>query len=80
MRSWFRWVDDDGKFRPEQLYNESTFTDDSNPCVLKPNAFKHLDLVLSICAAQSIYVITDMRTAQGDTAVRISISLDSGNT
>ncbi|KAF8882277.1 endoglucanase family 5 glycoside hydrolase [Infundibulicybe gibba] len=41
------------------------FEDDMNPRVLRPDAFKHLDRVISICSAHSIYTIIDMHTAPG---------------
>ncbi|TFK68907.1 glycoside hydrolase family 5 protein [Pluteus cervinus] len=41
------------------------FMDDMNPGVLKPDAFKHLDRVISICAEHSIYTVIDMHTAPG---------------
>ncbi|KAI0076678.1 glycoside hydrolase [Panus rudis PR-1116 ss-1] len=41
------------------------FEDDLNPRVLKPSGFKHLDRVVSLCAAQGIYTILDMHTAPG---------------
>jgi aryl-phospho-beta-D-glucosidase BglC (GH1 family) len=40
-------------------------TDDLNPRVLKPDAFKHLDRAVSLCAKYSIYTVIDMHTAQG---------------
>ena len=36
-----------------------------NPRVLLPDCFKHLDRVVSLCAAQGIYTILDMHTAPG---------------
>jgi hypothetical protein len=36
-----------------------------NPRVLKPNAFKHLDRVISTCAKYNIYTVIDMHTAPG---------------
>lgn len=40
-------------------------TDDLNPGILKPDAFKHLDRAISVCASQGIYTIIDMHTAPG---------------
>lgn len=36
-----------------------------NPRVLKTDGFKHLDRVISICAAHGIYTILDLHTAPG---------------
>jgi len=36
-----------------------------NPRVLKPNAFKHLDRAIALCAKYSIYSVIDMHTAPG---------------
>lgn len=45
--------------------NYRHFEDDMNPRTLRPNCFKHLDRVVSLCAAQGIYTILDMHTAPG---------------
>ncbi|KAF9466717.1 glycoside hydrolase family 5 protein [Collybia nuda] len=45
--------------------NYRHFEDDLNPRVLKKDAYKHLDRVINICAAQSIYTVIDMHTAPG---------------
>jgi len=39
--------------------------DDMNPRVLKPDAFKQLDRVISLCAEKSIYTVIDMHSAPG---------------
>ena len=36
-----------------------------NPRVMKPDAFKHLDRAISLCAQYSIYTVIDMHTAPG---------------
>ncbi|EAU88936.2 endoglucanase family 5 glycoside hydrolase [Coprinopsis cinerea okayama7 len=41
------------------------FEDDMNPRVLKPDAFKHLDRAISLCAKHSIYTVIDVHTAPG---------------
>ncbi|KAF5350113.1 hypothetical protein D9756_009212 [Leucocoprinus leucothites] len=45
--------------------NYRHFEDDAKPRVLKSNAFAHLDRVISICAAHSIYTVIDMHSAPG---------------
>ncbi|EJD34486.1 glycoside hydrolase [Auricularia subglabra TFB-10046 SS5] len=46
-------------------FNYRHFEDDLNPRVLKPEGFKHLDRVISLCAQQGIYTILDLHTAPG---------------
>lgn len=46
-------------------FNYRHFEDDMNPRVLKPQGFKHLDRVISICAQHGIYTILDLHTAPG---------------
>ncbi|KAG7085848.1 hypothetical protein E1B28_003384 [Marasmius oreades] len=45
--------------------NYKHFEDDMNPRVLKNDAFKHLDRVVSLCADQGIYTIIDLHAAPG---------------
>ncbi|KAF5381837.1 hypothetical protein D9757_008352 [Collybiopsis confluens] len=45
--------------------NYHHFEDDMNPRVLKEDAFKHLDRVISLCANEKIYTIIDLHSAQG---------------
>ncbi|KAK7460661.1 Endo-1,4-beta-xylanase 5 [Stygiomarasmius scandens] len=45
--------------------NYRHFEDDMNPRVLKPDAFKQLDRVISLCAEKSIYTVIDMHSAPG---------------
>lgn len=46
-------------------FNYRHFEDDMNPRVLKESGFKHLDRVISLCAAEGIYTILDMHTLPG---------------
>ncbi|KAL0566439.1 hypothetical protein V5O48_015572 [Marasmius crinis-equi] len=43
----------------------SSTPDDMNPRAMKPDAFKHLDRVVSVCADQGIYTIIDLHAAPG---------------
>ncbi|KDQ58101.1 glycoside hydrolase family 5 protein [Jaapia argillacea MUCL 33604] len=45
--------------------NYRHFEDNQNPRVLKPDAFKHLDRAIEICAKYKIYTIIDLHTAPG---------------
>ncbi|KAJ8075802.1 hypothetical protein PM082_021434 [Marasmius tenuissimus] len=45
--------------------NYKHFEDDMNPRVLKPDAFRHLDRVVSLCADEGIYTIIDLHAAPG---------------
>ncbi|KIK58821.1 glycoside hydrolase family 5 protein [Collybiopsis luxurians FD-317 M1] len=45
--------------------NYHHFEDDMNPRVLKPEAFKQLDRVVSICADEGVYTIIDLHSVPG---------------
>ncbi|KAJ3979474.1 glycoside hydrolase superfamily [Lentinula detonsa] len=46
-------------------FNYHHFEDDMNPRVLKKDAFKQLDRVVSLCAAEDIYTIIDLHSTPG---------------
>ncbi|EJD42733.1 glycoside hydrolase [Auricularia subglabra TFB-10046 SS5] len=46
-------------------FNYAHLEDDMNPRVLKPEAFKHLDRVVNLCAEQGIYTVLDLHVAPG---------------